>query len=146
MLLPMYWSGYNTCLYGMWRWGVLHVGRCWGVVCMCVLVLSSCVYAGKTCVCKNSVYAEKTPPHIYTKNTQQHLCTPKTPNREDPLATLLFVGMLALASAAIAVFGTPICATFALFWLIRPPVLRDPLPPTPLNIFQRLPTEGDRIA
>lgn len=62
------------------------------------------------------------------------------------MATLMFVGMLALASSAVAVLGVPACTTIALGWILRPPWLRDPVPPMPLNIFQRLPTHGDRIA
>lgn len=62
------------------------------------------------------------------------------------MATLMFVGLLVLASAALAVLGVPACTTLALFWILRPPFLRDPVPPMPLNIFQRLPTHGDRIA
>lgn len=62
------------------------------------------------------------------------------------MASLMFVGLLVLGSTALAVLGVPACSTLALFWILRPPFLRDPVPPMPLNMFQRLPTYGDRIS
>ena len=62
---------------------------------------------------------------------------------QDPTASaMLLAGLLGYA-LALCVLGLRPLVTLGLLWVFRPPVLRDPCPPPPLNFVQRLPTRSD---
>jgi hypothetical protein len=50
--------------------------------------------------------------------------------------------MLGLA-LALALLGLRPLATLGLLWVFRPPALRDPCPPPPVNLLGRLPNRSD---
>ena len=63
----------------------------------------------------------------------------------DPVATrLLTIGLL-IGIVAISLTGVRFCVCFGLCWMLRPPILRDTLPPPPINFFKRLPSKSDQI-
>lgn len=64
---------------------------------------------------------------------------------QDQAASACFMLICIVAMIAIQLLGlsTVLCA--GLMWQIRPPALRDPLPPKPLNYFQRLPCLSDEM-
>lgn len=51
-------------------------------------------------------------------------------------------GLLAYA-AALWVLGLRPLVTLGLLWVFRPPALRDPCPPPPVNFVARLPNRSD---
>ena len=61
----------------------------------------------------------------------------------DPLATALFVLVLALLSLGLLVLGLRMLVTIGLLWVFRHPILRNPYPPPPLAFVWRLPTRRD---
>jgi hypothetical protein len=62
---------------------------------------------------------------------------------QDPTAsTVLLASMLGLA-LALALLGLRPLATLGLLWVFRPPALRDPCPPPPVNLLGRLPNRSD---
>ena len=63
----------------------------------------------------------------------------------DPVATQLLTMALLGAIFVMAVLGVRFCVCFALCWFLRPPFLREPVPPPPLNFFKRLPSKSDQI-
>jgi hypothetical protein len=61
----------------------------------------------------------------------------------DPTASAaLLAGVLGLAGALLVVGLRPL-VTLGLLWVFRPPALRDPCPPPPVNFVARLPTRSD---
>lgn len=64
----------------------------------------------------------------------------------DPLATVMVLFATAAIAMAIGVLGLPVCVSFAVFWVLRPPALRTPTPPAPACLFARLPTNADLVA
>eukprot|EP00210_Caulerpa_lentillifera_P008307 g7927.t1 len=63
----------------------------------------------------------------------------------DPVATRALTVVLLFAFLAIALLGLQTCIACGVCWLLRPPILRDPFPPAPLNFFKRLPSRSDQI-
>jgi hypothetical protein len=63
----------------------------------------------------------------------------------DKAASLLFVLICLTAIALIQLLGLSLVITLALLWQVRPPMLRDPIPPAPANFFMRLPCDGDTL-
>ena len=64
---------------------------------------------------------------------------------QDPTATsITVVALLVLATLVFLLGGATVLAALLLF-IIRPPALRDPTPPTPASFFQRLPTRADCV-
>lgn len=61
----------------------------------------------------------------------------------DPTASSVALTLLLALAAALAVVGLRPLVTLGLLWVFRPPALRDPCPPPPVNFVQRLPTRSD---
>ncbi len=63
----------------------------------------------------------------------------------DPVATGVFCAWLACAALALWLLGLRMLLVLALLWVVRPPLLRDPLPPPPDNYINRLPCVADTL-
>lgn len=64
---------------------------------------------------------------------------------QDPLASSLLLLLLALLAGAFWLLGARTIVAAWLLWTIRPPALRQPLPPPPANFVANLPTRSDRM-
>ncbi|MEW5313919.1 MAG: hypothetical protein WDW38_005450 [Sanguina aurantia] len=62
----------------------------------------------------------------------------------DSFASWIFLGTCAAAAMAIHIVGLSTVICIALMWQIRPPMLRDPLTPAPVNFFNHLPSQSDQ--
>lgn len=62
---------------------------------------------------------------------------------QDPVASALFTVLLGVLAVGLLVLGLRTLVIVGLLWVVRPPALRDPLPPPPANFIARLPTRGD---
>ncbi|KXZ49071.1 hypothetical protein GPECTOR_23g156 [Gonium pectorale] len=60
----------------------------------------------------------------------------------DVVASWLFIGGCLAAAGVMALLGFKTSLFLTLLWQVRPPVLRDALPPPPLNYFLRLPCKS----
>jgi hypothetical protein len=77
------------------------------------------------------------PTHTTNRHTQAIL------SWRDRLASAAFLAVCCAAMAAIQLLGLSTVTFAGLMWQIRPPRLRDPIPPRPVNYFQRLPCLND---
>ncbi len=64
---------------------------------------------------------------------------------QDRAASACFLVVCIAAALAVQVLGFPTVLCVLLMWQIRPPVLRDPIPPRPVSYFLRLPCTTDEI-
>lgn len=63
----------------------------------------------------------------------------------DPRATRLFIGVCLLVALVLYVVPPKMVAVALGFYFLRHPMFRDPMPPTSLNFFRRLPSLSDRL-
>jgi hypothetical protein len=61
------------------------------------------------------------------------------------VATGVFCGCLAAAALALWLLGLRMLLVVGLLWVVRPPPLRDPLPPPPGNFVKRLTCVADTL-
>lgn len=63
----------------------------------------------------------------------------------DRTASALFIVVCILAVVLLQLLGLSTVLCVGLMWQIRPPFLRDPIPPPPLNYYSRLPCLSDEL-
>lgn len=63
----------------------------------------------------------------------------------DPRATKLFIGVCLMITIILYAVPPKMVAVALGFYLLRHPMFRDPMPPTNLNFFRRLPSLSDRL-
>lgn len=63
----------------------------------------------------------------------------------DPRATKLFIGVCLVITVILYVVPAKMVAVALGFYYLRHPMFRDPMPPTSLNFFRRLPSLSDRL-
>ncbi|KAL5988566.1 hypothetical protein ACLOJK_026663 [Asimina triloba] len=63
----------------------------------------------------------------------------------DPRATRLFIGACLMVAVVLYAVPPKMVAVAVGFYLLRHPMFRDPMPPTSLNFFRRLPSLSDRL-
>ncbi|XP_071713807.1 protein QUIRKY [Rutidosis leptorrhynchoides] len=63
----------------------------------------------------------------------------------DPRATKLFIGVCLMITVVLYVVPPKMVAVALGFYFLRHPMFREPMPPTSLNFFRRLPSLSDRL-
>ncbi len=66
-------------------------------------------------------------------------------NWSDPVATGILVFGLLGASVAVWVLGLQWCLAALILFDLRPPLLRDPWPPPPINLLSWVPSRADHM-
>eukprot|EP00798_Chlamydomonas_sp_ICE-L_P006445 gene6445-3074_t len=60
----------------------------------------------------------------------------------DPMATMIFMGVMSGAALAIYMLGLPLVLSAVSIYVLRPPAFRDPEPTPPEALYSRLPVTG----